>query len=257
RFLYPQSDAAGARPRVRRARAVRGRYRARADTARRRGIGRTDQEIHNQQPGGAVMTGIPFVITFATKAALYARGFTDEEITNLKREEAKKILNGGGPPPQPNRAEAERFLQALDPSPNARWCFQTFTDDKKVKKERADGNKRRKQQGLPPLKDPLAAWQYGTLAEHYNWLVKQNARGAGISCTVNETDGKGRKKTNITRIRAFFEDLDGSPIEPVANAKLKPHIIVQSSPGRFQTYKRFTGRMPLKIFEPLQKALAD
>jgi putative DNA primase/helicase len=107
------------------------------------------------------------------------------------------------------------------------------------------------------VKDPLAVWRYGTLAEHWDWLVKRNERGAGIYVTINETDGKGGKKTNIIRIRALFEDLDGSPLAPVVNAKVKPHIIVQSSPGRFQTYKCFTGRMPLRVFEPLQKALAN
>jgi hypothetical protein len=157
---------------------------------------------------------------------------------------------------EPNRSEAEKFLAALDPSPAARWCFQTFTDNKQKKKARAEENKRRKQQGLPPLKDQLAAWRYGTLAEHYDWLVKQNARGAGIYVTVNETDGGGRKATNITRIRALFDDLDGAPIEPVNTAKITPHIIVESSPGRFHPYWSFIGRMPLKVFEPLQKALA-
>src|SRR5262249_12311741 len=160
-------------------------------------------------------------------------------------------------PPQPNRAEAERFLKALDPSPDARWCFQTFTDDKVARKALAEENKRRKQQGKPPLKDPLAAWRYGTLAEHYAWLVKQNERGAGVYVTINETDGNGRKITNIRRIRALFGDLDGSPIKPVVNAKVKSRIVIQSSLGRFQAYWRFIGRMPLRVFEPLQKALAD
>jgi hypothetical protein len=203
------------------------------------------------------MPGIPFLITQAMKAALHARGLTDEEITILKPEEAQKILNGGGAPPKPNRNEAERFLKALDPSPDARWCFQTFTDDKQARKARAEENKRRKQQGKPPLKDPLAAWRYGTLAEHYAWLVKQNERGAGVYVTINETDGNGRKITNIRRIRALFGDLDGSPIKPVVNAKVKSRIVIQSSLGRFQAYWRFTGRMPLRVFEPLQKALAD
>jgi hypothetical protein len=157
---------------------------------------------------------------------------------------------------QPNRDEAERFLAALDPSPDARWCFQTFTDDKQKRKARAEENKVRKKQGKPPLKDPLAAWRYGTLAEHADWLVKQNARGAGIYVTVNETDGNGRKETNIKRIRAPFVDLDGSPIEPVNNAEAKPHIVVESSPGRFHAYWSFIGRIPLKVFEPLQKGLA-
>jgi hypothetical protein len=203
------------------------------------------------------MTGIQFMITQVQKAALHARGYSDEAILDLTPERAHKILNGGGSPPQPNRAEAERFLNALDPSPNARWCFQTFTDDKKARKERAEENKRRKQQGLPPVKDPLAAWRYGTLAEHWDWLVKQNERGAGIYITVNETDGKGRKKDNIIRIRALLLDLDGSPIEPVINAETGVRIVMQSSPGRFQTYWLFTGRMPFRAFEPLQKALAD
>jgi uncharacterized protein DUF5906/DNA primase RepB-like protein len=203
------------------------------------------------------MSGIPAFVTESQKAALRARGLSAEDIRNIKPEEAQKILNGGGAPPQPNRDEAERFLNALDPSPDARWCFQTFTDDKKARRERAEENKRRKQQGKPPLKDPLAAWRYGTLDEHYNWLVKQNTRGAGIYVTINETDSNGRKETNITRIRALFIDLDGAPLQPVANVKVKPHIVIQSSPGRFQGYWSCTGRMPFKAFEPLQKALAD
>jgi hypothetical protein len=157
---------------------------------------------------------------------------------------------------QPNRAEAEQHLAALDPSPDAAWVFQTFTDSKKLQKERAEENKLRKKQGKPPRKDPLAAWRYGTLAEHWEWLVKQQQRGAGVYITVNQTDGGGRKKTNITRIRAVFLDLDGSPIEPVNNAEVKPHIVIESSPDRFHCYWRFIGRMPIKVFEPLQKGLA-
>ena len=157
---------------------------------------------------------------------------------------------------EPDRTEAERFLQALDPSSDARWCFQTFTDDKQKRKARAEENKLRKQQHKPELKDPLAAWRYGTLADHWSWLVKQNARGAGIYVTVNETDGNGRKKTNITRIRALFADLDGAPIAPVNNAELKSQITMESSPDRYQAYWCFSGRMPLKVFEPLQKEIA-
>jgi putative DNA primase/helicase len=202
------------------------------------------------------MTGIPAFLTRAQKSALRARGLTDEEMFNITPEEAHKLLNGGGTPLEPNRAEAERFLAALDPSPDARWCFQTFTDDKKLRKERAEENKLRKKQGKPPLKDPLAAWRYGTLADHYEWLVKQNARGAGIFVTVNETDGKGRETTNVIRIRAGFGDLDGAPLEPVMGGPLLPHIAVESSPGRFHTYWNVTD-MPLDQFEPLQKAIAS
>jgi hypothetical protein len=157
---------------------------------------------------------------------------------------------------EPDRAEAERFLQALDPSPDARWCFQTFTDDKKARKARAEENKLRKQQHKPELKDPLAAWRYGTLTDHWSWLVKQNARGAGVYVCVNETDGNGRKKINIKRIRALFVDLDGAPIGPVNNAELKSQITMESSPDRYQAYWCFSGRMPLKVFKPLQEEIA-
>src|SRR5215472_17700144 len=98
---------------------------------------------------------------------------------------------------EPDRTEAEQHLHALDPSSDAHWCFQTFTDDKQRRKARAEENKLRKKQGKPLLKDPLARVRYGTLAEHFDELVKLNERGAGIYITVNETDGKGRKKINI------------------------------------------------------------
>jgi hypothetical protein len=43
-----------------------------------------------------------------------------------------------------------------------------------------------------------------------NELSHLNEQGAGIFVTVNETDGKGRKRENITRVRAVWqEDDDG------------------------------------------------
>ena len=201
------------------------------------------------------MSGIHAFMTNQMKADLRACGFSEQQLAELSPQEGDEIL-AAVTWLEPDRAEAERFLKALDPSPDARWCFQTFTDDKKVRKARAEENKLRKQRGEPPLKDPLAAWRYGTLAEHWSWLVKQNARGAGVYITVNETDGGGRKATNITRIRALFADLDGAPIEPVNNAELKSQITMESSPDRYQAYWCFSGRMPLKVFEPLQKEIA-
>ena len=184
------------------------------------------------------MNGIPFMVTQAMKAALRARGLTEEEIAQLKPEEAHKILNGGGAPPEPNRAWAEEFLKALDPSTD-RFTFQTFDDNKERKKERAEANKLRKQQGKKPLKDPFAHIFHGTLAEHWNELVTLNAQGAGVYVTVNETDFKGRTEKNIVRVRAQFVDLDGAPFAPINDLKqtpTQPHIIVESSPKRFHAY---------------------
>jgi hypothetical protein len=184
------------------------------------------------------MTGMSF-ITQAQKAALCALGFTDEEIAKLTPEQGHVIL-------MIDRAEAERFLKALNPSPEARFTFQSFDDSKQRKEERRKAKK----------KDLFARIRHGTLAQHWDELVKLNARGAGIYVCVNETNGKGRKKTNITRIRAVFVDLDGAPLDPVMSAEIEPDIVIESSPGRFHSYWKFAGEMPLDQFEPLQKALA-
>jgi hypothetical protein len=47
-----------------------------------------------------------------------------------------------------------------------------------------------------------------------------NDRGAGVFVVINETDGKGRRNENITRVRSQFVDLDGAPLAPVMAAKL-------------------------------------
>jgi len=202
------------------------------------------------------MAGIPAFITQAQKAALRARGLSDDDLLNITPEEAHKLLNGGGTPPKPDRAEAERFLKALDPSTD-RFTFQTFDDNKERRKQRAEANKLRKKQGKKPLPDPFAKIMHGTLAQHWNELIKLNAQGAGIYVTVNETDFKGRTEKNIVRVRAVFVDLDGSPQEPVDNAAIKPQFVIESSPHRYHDYWRFTGKIPLRVFALLQKALAD
>jgi hypothetical protein len=52
---------------------------------------------------------------------------------------------------------------------------------------------------------------------------------------VNETDLKGRKAENITRVRAVFADQDtqGAPIPDIG---LDPHMVIESSPGKHHAY---------------------
>jgi len=59
------------------------------------------------------------------------------------------------------------------------------------------------------------------------------ARGAGVYCAVNRTDGTGRKKENITSIRGVFRENDGDGKNPLP---LDPSITVESSPGHFHEY---------------------
>src|SRR5262249_47548733 len=96
---------------------------------------------------------------------------------------------------------------------------------------------------------------YGSLAEHTDTLQHLNGLGAGIFIAVNQTDGQGRKRENIKRVRAVTLDLDGEPLDPVKLCVLKPHIIVESSPGRYHCYWRVKG-LAIDQFEDVQRAIA-
>lgn len=113
---------------------------------------------------------------------------------------------------------AHSFLTALDEDSDA-WCFQTFDD-------RTDKDRR------------LTRQFHGSLEDHADELRQLNEQGAGVFVTVNETNGRGRTKADIKRIRALFVDLDGSPLQPVLQAPVRPHIVTQTSRGRFHAYWR-------------------
>ena len=105
-------------------------------------------------------------------------------------------------------------------------------------------------------KDPrLARILHGALAEHEDELCELNRRGAGVFIAINPTDGRGRKAENITGIRAVLLDLDRAPLDPVRTCKLKPNIVVETSPGRYQVYW-LVESFPIDQFEGVQRALA-
>jgi hypothetical protein len=96
---------------------------------------------------------------------------------------------------------------------------------------------------------------HGTLGEHASTLATLNQQGAGVFVMVNAGDGKGRESRNVQSIRAVFVDLDGAPLAPIQAAELAPHIIVESSPGRWHAYWLADG-VPLEQFKPMQQAIA-
>jgi hypothetical protein len=103
-------------------------------------------------------------------------------------------------------------------------------------------------------KRQLAHILQGTLAQHHRRLQALNVQGAGIFVTVNESTGKGRCNANIIRVRALFLDTDGAAYP--AHLPLKPHIVVQSSPGRWHLYFLVDG-VALEDFGVIQAALAE
>jgi putative DNA primase/helicase len=116
----------------------------------------------------------------------------------------------------PDIEQARSFLELLDPDADG-FTFQTF-DDSELKRGH------------------LAKVCHGPIEEEAARLTAWSQSGAGVFVTVNETNGMGRKEENIVRARAVFVDLDGSPLQPVLACLLEPHIIVESSPGRWHAY---------------------
>jgi len=139
--------------------------------------------------------------------------------------------------------DAERFLQALDPDAFS-FTFQTFDDNKK----------RREQSKKRNRPDPHAHVRHGALSKHADELQWLNADRVGIYVTVNETDGRGRKEENVTRVRAVFIDLDTPGPLPVFH--VKPHIIVESSPQKWHAYW-LTDEITLEEFSDVQKRLFE
>src|SRR4029077_10286389 len=117
------------------------------------------------------------------------------------------------------------------------------------KKERAAAYKKTHGRADPELTRII----HGSLDEHRGTLRRLNSRGCGIFVTVNQTDLTGRKTTNIEKVRALFLDLDGAPLEAVL-LHATPHIITESSPGKFHPYYRVRD-VELHQFTAAQKAL--
>ena len=117
---------------------------------------------------------------------------------------------------KPNWRAARSHVALLTGDADAHVTVQTFDD--------------RHQDGR------LAGWRHGRLSnlDMRKWIVKRYKRGAGVFITINETDGAGRRGENITRYRAAFVDLDGTPLPDTW--PLEPSFVVQSSPGKYHVY---------------------
>lgn len=134
-------------------------------------------------------------------------------------------------------SELDQFIRILcgDSEPT----FQTFSDRDELK-VKCDGK---------PDYDPNAKVFHGDTPANRKALADLNKNGVGCFVMVNEGDGvihinpktgkpykTCRNGHNVTRVRAFFVDLDGSPLQPVLDAGLTPHLVIESSPGRYHCY---------------------
>jgi putative DNA primase/helicase len=120
-----------------------------------------------------------------------------------------------------NLPHAREFLRLLDSSATG-FTFQTF-DDVVL----PDGKKRGDK--------TLVGILHGTLEEHAAELMRRNKLGAGVFVAVNATDGHGRKKISITKVRDVWRDAD-SPDARKVSPLLAPILEVETSPGKFQEH---------------------
>ena len=137
---------------------------------------------------------------------------------------------------------AHSFLEKLDPE--GIFTFQTFDegDQKDYKKSLV---------------------LHGSLEQHAQKLTQMNNLGAGVFVMVNRGDGivNVGKKTcrtndNVISVRALFADADGVPIGPILAKAPPPHILVESSPGKWHFYW-LTNDTTLDEFKGRQQAIAQ
>lgn len=145
---------------------------------------------------------------------------------------------------KPDLAATNKFLSILAPDGNC--TLQTFDDNK----ERVAENKKNRRH------DRLARVFQGLPAKHLPALIDLQEQGAGVFVMVNAGNSLGRSNAHVIRVRAHVLDLDGAPIDPVLASELQPHIMIESSPGKWHAYWLVDG-CPLDKFKERQHALAD
>jgi hypothetical protein len=154
-------------------------------------------------------------------------------------------IHNGSAGSNTNTQYADLFLSRLAPGIES-FTVQSFTD---CRAKREEYKVRR-------LRDPLARILHGSLTELLNTLLELSAAGAGIYVVVNETDFNGRATANIVRVRAYFVDLDGAPLANLHRIRLRPHLVTETSPGRYHGYWLVTGAT-LEQFKSIQQRLAN
>lgn len=103
----------------------------------------------------------------------------------------------------------------------------------------------------PNLRDRRPVQLRGPLTTHAVALAQANGRGHGVFMVVNRG---GTRDRDIQEITAVFIDSDGQmSLEQIL--ALKPHLVVQTSSGRYHAYWRVTD-LPVQEFKRFQQALA-
>lgn len=96
----------------------------------------------------------------------------------------------------------------------------------------------------------------GTFEEHKHRLRRLNDNGYGVFVQVNASDGVGHKDENIVSAPCIFADLDGAPRGNIDRLVLPPHLILETSRGKYHAYWQVQ-QMPLEQFTGVQRRIAQ
>lgn len=156
---------------------------------------------------------------------------------NPKYEQAKSRFN---------RDDSLRHIEAITRRHNAVMNFRTIPESEEAV---------RKLYSLP--KESLARVRLkfrGTFDEVEESLRRRNVTGHSIYFTPNITDGKGTRKENIIAVRALVADFDKVALPD--QWEIVPHIIVETSPGRYQATWSIERTNDIQAAEDMSKRLA-
>lgn len=118
-----------------------------------------------------------------------------------------------------NRKETKRFIGLLEKSCRSSWNFRCIPETKQCRSA--------VDQQLPRMKF------HGTFAQHEAMLRKRNTQGYAIYYSLNIMRG-GVKAQHCRAVRAIPLDLDDAPLPATWARGIKPQIVVETSPGRYQ-----------------------
>jgi hypothetical protein len=119
-----------------------------------------------------------------------------------------------------------RLIELVGGHANAVMDYRVFPESKTAKEKM--GAAFRSGDRLPRMK------YRGTLTEYASCLQQRNRQGCGVFYCLNTSDGKGVKNANITAVRTLPLDLDNSKPPAVWAGDLRPHCLLETSPGRWQ-----------------------
>ena len=165
-------------------------------------------------------------------------------------------------PPPPDTAQAQRFLSALDPNPDALFGFRTVDDrrDDPRLSVKAYGTL---DGGIRQSNDP---GKNGKSCRPATLLTYMQGMGAGAFAVINELDGQGQRMANVTRIRALFADADTAAAVArlrafIARTCLTPTALIESGgldggTAKLHAYWRITD-CPVADFRDAQLTLVS